>query len=504
MGFNPAIPRDRAKQPSRAPSPTCSHAARRASRRVGGAIPGRSQRSPTASTTRAATTFRSSGATTACGSRWSIPTRASSRGFSAPILLPSVTPANLHGLSLFGVGDIAGPAGNAAAGRDRPDRGLPGPGRNGLCESARAAAGLRGRRSAGRRRGRRGVGGNRQPVFRRSAHRHLPSTLGKRRLRPGPPAGSARLVHYGADRVVLAASAVRPATVVLSDLWFPGWSATVDGTSADVERVDYLFRGIRVGPGVHRIVLSYRPASWRIARAVTGVALLALIAAVAIAVARRRRAGGGRGRSAFSAVSAARARPPRRAPSRAAPRRCGPAPGGGRTRGATPGWPSVSACSRAACSKALEATSTAGLPADSNSSTSRRPHDTQEPQSASASITASQRCGDLAAHVGGRGLGEGRLGRPLDRVAALAQQRARARRGRRRRAACGCRAARSRAPRRGRRGASGRPPGSRSRGRVEDSSSATAPRSSVTGAEPISPAAQPPKTIENRPASPPA
>ena len=107
-------------------------------------------------------------------------------------------------------------------------------------------------------------------------------------------------------------------------------------------------------------------------------------------------------------------------------------------------------------------------PASSNSSTSRRPHDTQEPQSASASITASQRAAISRAHVGGRGLGERRLLRALDVDGRARAAAARARRGRRRRAACGCRRS-AIAPRRAvaRRRAGARP-ASRSRGRVED------------------------------------
>ena len=89
----------------------------------------------------------------------------------------------------------------------------------------------------------------------------------------------------------------------------------------------------------------------------------------------------------------------------------------------TPGWPSISrlVVGRLARTRSRRRAPPA-CPALSNSSTSRRPHDTQEPQSASASMTASQRSAISRAHVGRRGLGEGRLGRALDGVAALAQQ----------------------------------------------------------------------------------
>ena len=80
---------------------------------------------------------------------------------------------------------------------------------------------------------------------------------------PSGPAGTSRIAAYEAERVELAARADRRALVVLSDVWFPGWRATVDGRDVPIERVDYLLRGVAVGPGEHRIVLEYRPWSWR-------------------------------------------------------------------------------------------------------------------------------------------------------------------------------------------------------------------------------------------------
>jgi hypothetical protein len=97
---------------------------------------------------------------------------------------------------------------------------------------------------------------------------------------PAQPAGSARIASYAPEHVVLTARAARPALVVLSDVQYPGWHATVDGREAPIERVDYLLRGIPVGRGAHRIVLEYRPLSWRIGWIVSLLALLGLGAAV--------------------------------------------------------------------------------------------------------------------------------------------------------------------------------------------------------------------------------
>jgi hypothetical protein len=95
-----------------------------------------------------------------------------------------------------------------------------------------------------------------------------------------PEAGSSRIVDYGPERVVLSADASRRGLVVLSDVWFPGWKAKVDGRDVPIERVDYLLRGVAVGPGKHRIEMRYQPWSWRIGWIVSLLTVALLAAAV--------------------------------------------------------------------------------------------------------------------------------------------------------------------------------------------------------------------------------
>jgi hypothetical protein len=102
------------------------------------------------------------------------------------------------------------------------------------------------------------------------------------------PRGSARLVTDDAERVVLRATAERPGLVVLTDTWFPGWKAKVDGREVPVERVNYTLRGVAVGAGIHSVEFTYEPLSWRIGWITSTLALAGLAAVLAVGLRRRR------------------------------------------------------------------------------------------------------------------------------------------------------------------------------------------------------------------------
>ena len=100
--------------------------------------------------------------------------------------------------------------------------------------------------------------------------------------------GAARIVSYEPERVVVRASSAGPGMLVLGDNHYPGWKATVNGRSADIERVDYLLRGVRVRPGTSTVEFRYQPLSWRIGWILSLLALIGLVAAGVVG--RRRRA----------------------------------------------------------------------------------------------------------------------------------------------------------------------------------------------------------------------
>jgi hypothetical protein len=93
----------------------------------------------------------------------------------------------------------------------------------------------------------------------------------------GPAPGTARLIAYGRERAVVRAQATRPALLVLTDVDYPGWKVAVDGRPAEVERVNFLLRGVVLPAGSHTVEFRYEPASWRAGWILTLVSLLGLV-----------------------------------------------------------------------------------------------------------------------------------------------------------------------------------------------------------------------------------
>jgi hypothetical protein len=80
---------------------------------------------------------------------------------------------------------------------------------------------------------------------------------------PGSRASLIRWRRDDPDSLELAVTCSAPTFVVLADTWFPGWTATLDGQSIPVRRVDFALRGMAVPAGRHALTMSFTPEGWR-------------------------------------------------------------------------------------------------------------------------------------------------------------------------------------------------------------------------------------------------
>jgi hypothetical protein len=83
----------------------------------------------------------------------------------------------------------------------------------------------------------------------------------------------ATIVDYRPNRVEVLVTGETAGYLVLSDQWFPGWTCTVDGEPARLYRANFLFRGVSVDAGTHRVVFVFAPVSYSYGKAITGITL---------------------------------------------------------------------------------------------------------------------------------------------------------------------------------------------------------------------------------------
>lgn len=107
--------------------------------------------------------------------------------------------------------------------------------------------------------------------------------------------GTVRLTKREANRVEYDVQTQKGGVAVLSEVFYPGWSCTVDGKPTEVARADYILRAIKVGPGTHKVVMTYKPDSITTTEAVAytciALVLIAFLGAIVCLFLKRRKNG---------------------------------------------------------------------------------------------------------------------------------------------------------------------------------------------------------------------
>lgn len=90
--------------------------------------------------------------------------------------------------------------------------------------------------------------------------------------------GTIEFVKYRANEIVLAVETPTDGWLVLSEVYYPGWQATVDGEKTKVLRADYTFRAVQLPPGKHVVRMTFTPRTWQVGLAVSGITWIGLAA----------------------------------------------------------------------------------------------------------------------------------------------------------------------------------------------------------------------------------
>ncbi len=100
---------------------------------------------------------------------------------------------------------------------------------------------------------------------------------------------TARIDEYDINGMSLTVSTPKKGILVLSEIAYPGWNATVDGAPARVFRADWCLRALIVDAGQHTVQMRFEPASFRNGAAISAACAVIGAGGLILSLWRRRR-----------------------------------------------------------------------------------------------------------------------------------------------------------------------------------------------------------------------
>ena len=98
-------------------------------------------------------------------------------------------------------------------------------------------------------------------------------------LEPGALEGEApivpRFVAYGSEQIEIELDEHPGGLLVLSDTYYPGWRAYVDGRESGILRANHVFRAIEVPPAARHVTFRFQSPSFRLGALVSAIGALA-------------------------------------------------------------------------------------------------------------------------------------------------------------------------------------------------------------------------------------
>ena len=92
------------------------------------------------------------------------------------------------------------------------------------------------------------------------------------------------ITSYEPNQLTYDVKSAKGGVVVFSEIYYPGWTATIDGQPAELGRVNYVLRALTVGPGQHKVELSFFPKSLDVTETVAYVSLGVMLLLIVFAL----------------------------------------------------------------------------------------------------------------------------------------------------------------------------------------------------------------------------
>lgn len=110
------------------------------------------------------------------------------------------------------------------------------------------------------------------------ADKKFQSQLGQ--SRKNDSTATVRLDKYLPNSLSYTVESQTGGVVVFSEIYYPGWTATIDGQPAELGRVNYVLRALNVKPGKHQVVLNFHPSSVKTTETIAYIASTLLVVAI--------------------------------------------------------------------------------------------------------------------------------------------------------------------------------------------------------------------------------
>lgn len=95
-----------------------------------------------------------------------------------------------------------------------------------------------------------------------------------------PQGGTAEILSYTPNEITIQSQTTTDSLLFLSDTYYPGWLATIDGKETKIIKANYAFRSVIVPAGNHVVTFRYEPNSFRLGKIITIVSVILAIVIV--------------------------------------------------------------------------------------------------------------------------------------------------------------------------------------------------------------------------------